>query len=180
MKKNDIEKEFLATEVIEKTNPQKKKKINSKQKGSNAEREASKIFTSRFPDHPFSRTFFSGAYTGGSNFGRADNMTDEQKLMVCGDIHSDLSFKFSIEHKFYAEASFWDLFNDSSDLHSWMEQAQHDADFIGKSPMLVVKYNNKKRIVYIHEKPSEPIFSHNGWNCYWLEDLFKQPDSFFF
>ena len=26
----------------------------------------------------------------------------------------------------------------------------------------------------------ETVFSHNGWNCYWLEDLLKETDSFFF
>ena len=24
------------------------------------------------------------------------------------------------------------------------------------------------------------IFSHNGWYCFWLEDLLKETDSFFF
>ena len=103
----------------------------------------------------------------------------------------DSDLKFTIEHKAYAEASFWDLFNESSDLHDWMKQAQHDADSVGKQPMLIVKYNNKKRIVYLKKDyidslegesniDVETIFSHNGWNCYWLEDVLKETDSFFF
>lgn len=175
-----IEEEFLKDIVEVKTQPKRRKGINSKNKGSTAEREVSKILNDRFVGYTFARSVQSGAYTGGSNSSRADALTEEQKLVFSGDIRIPVNFKFTIEHKFYKEISFWDLFNESSDLHKWFKQAQHDADQVNKSPMLVCKFNNKKRIVFIHEKPTEPVFNHLGWNCYWFEDLLTQPDFFFF
>lgn len=177
----NFEEEFL-TEVKTNIKAQKtsKRKINSKKKGNRGELETVHILNERFPGYTFARTVQSGAYIGKSNATRAESLTEEQVLIFAGDIRVPKDFKFTIEHKAYAEASFWDLFNESSDLHAWMEQAQHDADSVKKSPMLIVKFNNKKRIVFLHEKPKEPVFSHRNWNCYWLEDLLKEEDKFFF
>lgn len=177
-----IEEEFLTdVETKVKTKSTKRKKsINSKKKGNHGELECVHILNDRFKEFTFARSVQSGAYTGGMNRARASTLTEEQMLVFSGDIRVPKEFNFTIEHKFYAEASFWDLFNDGSDLHAWMEQAQSDADAVGKQPMLVVKYNNKKRIVFIHQKPFEEVFSHRGWNCYWFEDLLKMNDDFFF
>lgn len=177
-----LEDEFLnEVDIGVKTNKTKKKKINSKKKGSNNENECRKILDARFTFTNFHRSPSSGAFTGGANFYRKEQLNDSQNLVFVGDVYcSREDFKFTIEHKAYAEASFWDLFNESSDLHSWMAQAQHDADSVKKSPMLIVKFNNKKRIVFLHEKPKEPVFSHRNWNCYWLEDLLKEENKFFF
>lgn len=179
----NLEDEFLTeVETTIKTNKQKKKKINSKRKGSNNENECRKILDERFVGITnFHRSPSSGAFVGGSNFYRKEQLNESQNLIFVGDIYcSRDDFAFTIEHKAYNEASFWDLFNDSSDLHSWMKQAQHDADSVNKKPLLIVKYNNKKRIVFTHEKPFEEVFSHREWNCYWLEDFLKLGDEFFF
>ena len=88
---------------------------------------------------------------------------------------------FTIEHKSYQEISFWDLFNASSDLHSWMKQSQDDADFVNKKPMLIAKFNNRKRIVFIKDEIDGYVFRHNNWYCMWLEDfLGQQDDNYFF
>lgn len=175
-----LEEEFLKDVVDEKIKSKKRTGINSKVKGNTSEREMAKILNERFKNYNFARSVQSGAYTGGSNAARAESLTEEQKLVFSGDIRVPKEFKFTIEHKFYKSISFWDLFNDSSDLHRWMLQAQTDADNVNKNPMLVCKFNNKKRIVFIHEEPYEPIFKHFNWNCYWLEDLLKLNDDFFF
>ena len=169
----------------------RKKGINSKRKGNSAENEVRKILDERFSFTNFHRSPSSGAFVGGSNFYRKEELNKSQNLVFVGDIYcSREDFKFTIEHKAYAEASFWDLFNESSDLHSWMKQAEHDAESVGKQPMLIVKYNNKKRIAYLKKNyvdslersnlETYAIFSHNGWYCFWLEDLLKETDSFFF
>ena len=183
----NLEDEFL-TEVDSeiKTHRNKKKKINSKKKGSNNETQCKHILNERFEGITvFQRSPNSGAFVGGQNFYRKEQLNEEQNLLFVGDLYCNRKdFKYTIEHKAYAESSFWDLFNESSDLHSFMQQAQHDADSVNKKPMLIIKYNNKKRIIYIHEKPFNPIFTTNylgkDWNCYWLEDLLKQPNEFFF
>jgi hypothetical protein len=192
---SEFEDEFLTeVETTIKTQKAKRKKgINSKKKGNNNENECKKILNERFDGVAiFQRTPNSGAFVGGQNFYRKEQLNEEQNLLFVGDLYCNRKdLKFTIEHKAYAEASFWDLFNESSDLHSWMKQAEHDAESVGKQPMLIVKYNNKKRIVYLKKDyidslegvsniDLETVFSHNGWNCYWLEDLLKETDSFFF
>ena len=190
---NNLEDEFLSeVETTIKTQKTKRKKgINSKRKGNSAENEVRKILDERFSFTNFHRSPSSGAFVGGSNFYRKEELNKSQNLVFVGDVYcSREDFKFTIEHKAYAEASFWDLFNESSDLHSWMKQAEHDAESVGKQPMLIVKYNNKKRIVYLKKDyvdsldcsnlETYAIFSHNGWYCFWLEDLLKETDSFFF
>lgn len=186
--KNKLEEEFLSeVETTIKTHKTSRKKINCKKKGNAGELQLVHILNERFPSYTFARTVQSGAYIGKSNVTRAESLTEDQILIFAGDIRVPKNLRFTIEHKAYAEASFWDLFNESSDLHSWMQQAQHDAETVGKQPMLIVKYNNKKRIVYLKKdyvdslgSKSNIVFSHNGWNCYWLEDVLKEPDSFFF
>lgn len=189
---NNLEDEFLTEiETTIKTQKTKRKKgIQSKKKGNRGELELVHILNERFEGHTFARSVQSGAYIGQSNAYRANSMTEEQKLVFAGDIRVPINFKFTIEHKAYAEASFWDLFNESSDLHSWMKQAEHDAESVGKQPMLIVKYNFHNRIVYLKKNYVDSLdcsnletyafFEHNGWYCFWLEDLLKETDDFFF
>lgn len=183
--KLELEKEFL-TEIntdIQTHKKKRKKTINSKKKGNNAENECRKLFDERFTFTNFHRSPSSGAFVGGSNFFRKEQLNKSQNLVFVGDIYCARDdFKYTIEHKAYKEASFWDLFNESSDLNSFLEQAEHDAESVDKKPMLIIKYNNKQRIVYIKEKPKniESVFVYKGWNCFLLTDLFQAKDTFFF
>ncbi len=187
---SDFEDEFLLeVETTIKTQKTKRKKgIQSKKKGNRGELELSHILNERFEGYTFARSVQSGAYIGQSNAYRANSMTEEQKLVFAGDIRVPINFKFTIEHKAYAEASFWDLFNESSDLHSWMKQAEHDAESVGKQPMLIVKYNFHERIVFLADLNSDfPIpsvfttmFNNKKWSCFYLKELLKMPNSFFF
>lgn len=108
-------------------------------------------------------------------------LSESQRNTLTADLFcDDEHFKYSIEHKAYQSADFWYFWNESSDLHSWMRQCQSDADFSKKLPMLVVKFNNHKRIVFIHEKLDGYILEHRGWYCYNFSDLLEQDDKFFF
>ena len=182
---NDIEKEFLNEVVPDKQRSTRRKSINSKRKGNSGELECVHILKERFPNMEFARTMGSGNYTGGKNAKNAETLTEEQILMFAGDIRCPKEFKFSIEHKFYASLDFYDLFNKSSKLYSWYNQATSDANLLNKTPMLIVKTNNHKRIAFIkinvatEIKEIQPTFVHEGWCCYWLEDLLKAEDSFF-
>ena len=186
----NIEEEFLSeVETKIKTKPKaRKKSINSKRKGSAAELELAHILNERFQGYTFARSVQSGAYTGGFNQSRAEALTEEQRLVFSGDIRVPKNFKFTIEHKAYAEFDFWWLFNLKSELYNWYEQSATDARNVGKIPMLVVKINNHKRIAFIPTdvlpEPGDgvpmPIFFHNGRACYWFDDLLKLPDEYFF
>ena len=189
---NNLEDEFLSeVETTIKTQKKKRKKgINSKKKGNNNENECKKILNERFEGVTiFQRTPNSGAFVGGQNFYRKEQLNEEQNLLFVGDLYCNRKdFKFTIEHKAYAEASFWDLFNESSDLHSWMKQAEHDAESVGKQPMLIVKYNFHDRVVFLTDLSSDfPIlsaftttFNSKKWSCFYLKELLKMPNSFFF
>ncbi len=182
-----IEEEFLNDVVDIKTHSTRKKSKNSKKKGNRGELELTHILNERFKGYTFARSVSSGAYTGGSNQYRAKSLTEEQLLIFSGDIRVPINFKFTIEHKFYNEASFWDLFNKSSNLYEWYNQSETDAKNAGKEPMLIVKYNNHKRIVFLNIKylmdnkiKIKPVFTHESKACFWLEDILALDDSFFF
>lgn len=154
--------------------------MNSKNKGNTNERQCAKILCERFEGKDFRRTPSSGAIFGQSNKIGAGNVDSEIKSTLSGDIVTPIDFKFSIEHKAYKQANFWDLFNEKSDIHSWMKQCENDAEFSNKKPLLVIKYNNKQRICALKEEVPDVIFSHLGWNFLWFSDLLKLEDDFFF
>ena len=138
----------------------------------------------------------SGAYVGGQNRFKRNYLNEAQKEMMTSDIFcNNPKFKFSIEHKAYNKdkAVIWEMFNEKSSLHSWMEQADTDAKSIDKEPLLIVKYDGHKRIVivnfdYIHKyyfhngkkQKILPVFTHKYKCCFWLEDLLKLDNNFFF
>jgi len=159
--------------------------INSKQKGNRGELECVKILNERFEEGGFARVPSSGAWGGGQNRELRENMSIEQKLTLVADIMTPPEFCYIIEHKSYAEIDFWELFNESSDLNKWAEQVSGDADFVGKDPMLIMKFNRHKRLVMIrHQTPHVKFiwFDAQGrdWYCSWLEDLLAAPNSLFF
>jgi hypothetical protein len=128
----------------------------------------------------FVRVPQSGAMFGAGNRSRSEGVSEETKETLSGDIIAPKGFVFSIEHKAYKEMSFWDLFNASSDLFKWLAQCESDADFAKKKPMLIVKINNHKRIVFIKYKVEGYFFEVKGYYCYNLEELLKQSEEFWF
>lgn len=190
----NIEDEFLKEIIPDKQRSNRKKTLNSKKKGSRGEKECKDIFNNRFKEIAiFSRTPGSGNYVGGANAYKAKNLSEEQLQMMTSDLFcNNIKFKFSIEHKFYAKIDFYDLFNKSSDLYKWYEQSVTDAKLLNKSPLLIVKTNQHKRIAFVMmddilnyrknnlEGTPSPVFIHEGRACYWLEELLKFKDSFFF
>lgn len=154
--------------------------INSKQKGNSWERALCKILKERFLGKDFSRVPTSGAFFGKSNKEKRSLAEDNVKEVLSGDIICPSNFRFSIECKSYANISFWDLFNESSDLHSWIKQCSEDAAFVNKDPLLVVKINNHKPFAVIKLGCDGYIFEHRGFFFYNLDDLLKFDDSFFF
>lgn len=146
-------------------------KINSKSKGSRGELELVHLLENRFGEGKFKRSPSSGAITGGANRESSENLSMEAKITLASDIITPINFRFIVEHKFYGNANFFDLFNESSELFKWFEQAEGDANFVNKEPMLVVKYNYKQRIAYIKQKLINYVFEIRGWYCYWFSDL---------
>ena len=162
-----------------------KKRINSKAKGNKNELECTKILDERFGKGLFLRVPSSGAITGKSNKVRIANISDAAKDTLSGDIITPANFAFSIEHKAYKEASFWDLFNKSSNLFEWFKQSTEDAEFVNKKPLLIIKYNRHERIAFVWNWDLKllglnHVFEINNWRCYYLSDLLKLEDSFWY
>lgn len=179
---SSIEDEFLSDVVETKTHAKKRK--NSKVKGNRGENDLVHILNERFKGYTFARSVSSGAYTGGSNQSRANSLTEEQRLVFSGDIRIPVNFKFTIEHKFYNSFEFWWLFSDKSTLYEWYKQSETDAKNVNKKPMLIVKCNNHKRIVFVNiedaPKKIRPVFVHENKCCYGLEELLILEDEYFF
>lgn len=154
--------------------------INSKNKGSNFERAVCKILKERFPGKDFSRVPTSGAFFGKSNKEKRCLAEDNVKEVLSGDVICPSNFRFSVECKSYAEISFWDLFNESSDLHSWMKQCKDDAYFVNKTPLLIVKINNHKPFVGTTIILPNMVFEHRHFYFYTLEDFLKFDDIVYF
>lgn len=154
--------------------------INSKNKGNVWERALCKILKERFPGRDFSRVPTSGAFFGKSNKEKRSLAEDNVKEVLSGDIICPSDFRFSVECKSYADISFWDLFNESSDLHSWMRQCTEDAEFTNKVPLLVVKINNHKPFVGTTLLLPDLVFTHKHFNFYTLEEFLRFDDTVFF
>lgn len=160
---------------------------NSKKKGNRGENQLVHILEEFFGEGQFKRTPSSGAYTGGKNREGAENLPWEAKITLASDIITPSNFNFVIEHKFYAEANFWDLFSDKSKWNEWVEQVEGDANFVNKVPLLIIKYNRHQRIALI---PYEILKSRNealakrfiwkGYSVVELEDLLRLPKDFWF
>lgn len=123
--------------------------INSKKKGNRGELELVHILEEKFGEGRFKRTPSSGAWTGGKNREGCENLPWEAKITLVSDLITPADFNFVIEHKFYADISFWELFSEKSNWNDWLNQVEQDADFVKKSPLLVIKYNRHERIALI-------------------------------
>ena len=160
---------------------------NSKKKGNRGENQLVHILEEAFGEGQFKRTPSSGAYTGGKNREGAENLPWEAKITLASDIITPSNFNFVIEHKFYAEANFWDLFSDKSNWNEWIEQVEGDAKFVNKVPLLIIKYNRHKRIAlipYDFLETADRVLANNFiWKSYSvieLDDLLSLPKDFWF
>jgi hypothetical protein len=175
--------------------------INSKKKGNRGELELVHILEEKFGEGRFKRTPSSGAWTGGKNREGCENLPWEAKITLVSDLITPADFNFVIEHKFYADISFWELLSEKSNWASWLNQVEQDADFITKSPLLVIKYNRHDRIAlisfadlvkYAMSKEKEnsdlakqlhtlaKIFVWRGYSVVPFAELLKLPQDFWF
>jgi|SRR6056297_582062 len=170
---------------------------NSKKKGNRGENQLVKILSEKFGDGEFKRTPSSGAYTGGLNREKSENLPWEAKITLASDIITPSNFKFIIEHKFYEGINFWDLFSEKPQWAEWIEQAEGDANFINRVPLIIIKYNRHERLaiidsVYLEEelrkfntsiRPMINWYPKNKkveYSIVYLKDLLELPKEFWF
>ena len=110
----------------------------AKQKGNSWERDVAKDLSETFNEN-FIRVPNSGAYTGGANFHRLDQLTESQKRMMNGDIMvPPCMSKFKLECKNYKTFDYHKCFTDNKTLNKWIQQAES-----GDNWFLVIKITRK-------------------------------------
>ena len=159
----------------------KKKKVNSRAKGSTFERQIAKILNDRLGTTEFSRTPGSGA------FATTHSLPDH--LKIYGDLITPQNFKYTIECKVgYDKENLGGFFKDNSELYKFIEQSKKDSKQSGK-PFLVVFKQTRKDILCIIEYCEHVHATLSGWGsdflvisdnylCFRLKDLLQFEDSY--
>ena len=128
----------------------------AKQKGNAWERDVAKDLSETFNEN-FIRVPNSGAYTGGANVYRIDQLTEQQRRMMDGDIMVPPCLsRFKIECKNYKSFDFHQLFNENKTLDKWITQAE-----FGLLWFLVIKVTRKGSFILFHKDISNKFLYKN-------------------
>ena len=152
----------------------KKKRVNSKRKGSSFERKIAKTFNERLGTKEFSRTPGSGAFATSHK-----NLPDH--LRIQGDLITPSEFPFVVECKNGYDVQIDDLFKRKSDFHSFVKQAQGDAKSAKKEWMVVYQKTRRMALVIVGKPYSvSPELSLSGkYFIYPLDEFLKLPNEIF-
>lgn len=132
----------------------------AKQKGNAWERDVAKDLSETFNEN-FIRVPNSGAYTGGANVFRIDQLTEQQKRMMDGDIMVPPCLsRYKIECKNYKAFDFHQLFNENKTLDKWIKQAE-----FGLLWFLVIKVTRKGSFILFRKEISNH-FSYKNYLSY--------------
>lgn len=131
----------------------------AKQKGNAWERDVAKDLSETFNEN-FIRVPNSGAYTGGANIFRIDQLTEQQKRMMDGDIMVPPCLsRYKIECKNYKAFDFHQLFNENKTLDKWIKQAE-----FGLLWFLVIKVTRKGSFILFRKEISKHFSYKNYLN----------------
>ena len=156
----------------------KKKRVNSRAKGSSFERSIAKTLNDRFNTSEFSRTPGSGAF--------ATTHTLPDHLKIYGDLITPQNFKYCIEcKKGYNKENLYSLYNYSSDTWKFIEQCEKDSEKCQKIPMVIFKQDRQKTLAIV---PYNTLYKSNNYieihteektyRIYLFDDLLKELDYF--
>ena len=154
----------------------KKKKVNSRAKGSTFERSIAKMFNDRFKTAEFSRTPGSGA------FATTHSLPDY--LKIYGDLITPMNFKYCLECKVgYNNQNLYSLYNYSSDFWKFVDQCEKDSEKCQKIPMVIFKQDRQKilaivpyNIIYKSNNYIEIHKEEKRYKIYLFDDLLKEDD----
>ena len=133
----------------------------NKNKGKAYERKVANHLSSVF-NLSFTRTPNSGAYVGGANAFRIQNLSQSQVLLTEGDIIvPDEMRNLKIECKSRKKFLFHKLFSDNKELNSWIDQAKSDE----KVWLLTFKINNVGEYICFDQSLFES-FALNNFTVY--------------
>jgi len=158
---------------------EKKKRINSKQKGSRTELDLAKILSERF-NREFKRVPMSGAW---STYNKNSNIREDAIEILAGDIMCPKDFKFSIESKARQDFNFWDLINEDTlhlEIDDWIYQAEQDAKLKHTEVLIYVKVDRKKAFVLFPRKLHEGKLIYGSYTIMRFDYFLQLEDEFFF
>ena len=162
----------------------KKKRKNSRAKGSTFERSIAKTLNDRLGTTEFSRSPGSGAF--------ATTHTLPEHLKIYGDLITPENFKYCIEcKKGYNNQNLYSLYNYSSDLWGFLDQCLKDSEKCDRIPMVIFKQDRQPTLAiipnhvptnklqpYIEIFKEEPPMTRRVYRIYKFEDLLDDYDSF--
>lgn len=127
----------------------KKKRVNSKAKGSGNELKVSKILSEHLAPLKFKRSQQSGAIVGGQNSFRSEDYSKLTLALFTGDVvpanesvDGNPRFKFVVECKAYKEVERIEALFGTSNIYKWVEEAETDAKKVDKRGIAIFKWNN--------------------------------------
>jgi hypothetical protein len=138
----------------------KKKRVNSKKKGSGFEGQIGKVLGEHLVPMKFRRSQSSGAILGGQNERFMEHYSEDAKALFIGDVvptnEADVSrdhgwkLKFTLECKFYKTPDNIEHLLYNTKIRRWFEQACTDAAKIKKEPLLIFKFNHTEIFVAVN------------------------------
>ena len=159
----------------------KKKRKNSKAKGSAFERKVAGILNERFNTKEFARTPGSGAF--------ATTHTLPKYLQIWGDLITPQNFNYIFECKSgYNNEGIHSLLNPKSKLWEWVTQMERDGDLAEKPSILLISQDRRPIITFIKYKQeieksintySIVIINNNKYILLYLDELLRLDDSLF-
>ncbi len=162
----------------------KKKRKNSRTKGSAFERSIAKTLNDRLGTTEFSRSPGSGAF--------ATTHTLPEHLKIYGDLITPQNFKYCIEcKKGYNNQNLYSLYNYSSEFWGFLDQCQKDSEKCDRIPMVIFKQDRQPTLAiipnhvptnklqpYIEIFKEEPPMTKRIYRIYKFDDLLDDYDSF--
>lgn len=125
----------------------KKPRINAKRKGAKNERHIADLFK-KWTGYDFARTPSSGGL-------RWQRKNDTVGDIVCTDDKHVRRFPFSVEAKFHKDLEFRQLIGEQkSEVILFWEQAANDGLRVGRTPILMMRYNQMKKGVHYLAMPT--------------------------
>jgi len=153
-------------------------KNKSKTKGNKFETEISKYLTEKFGES-FTRVPNSGAFIGGQNQERKDNLTENQIKLFKGDIiPPDSMPNLVIECKHYAEFPFHKLIGDHPIplLDGWIAEVEYDA---GEDDLWFLIWKISRHGTYVLCNDTWAFEYISKSYCYYKDYTITELDSFF-
>jgi hypothetical protein len=162
------------------SNLKKKKRVNSRTKGSTFERNICKLLNERFSTTEFSRSPGSGAF--------ATTHSLPEHLKIYGDLITPEKFKFCIEcKKGYNHLNLYSLYNYSSEFWKFIEQCEKDSKKCNRTPLVIFKQDRQPTLAIIPDTVEVlsdakyiQIRNRKPYRMYLFEELIKCWDSMWF